>query len=254
MTRRRTGPLLLVVVLWTAGVVAVAILVGSWGFDVRTVRPHTTEVRATAAALGEGYALTRMRDDGSPVRWDPCTPISWTTRPDDPAWFRDLAARAFDEVGDLAGLTFTHVPPNPTEVVGPDRRLARDDAWTPVLVTMVAPDEIPWLEAGIRGLALPVTVDGQYVTAQVVFADRDDLTRDFGARDRSWGAAMLHEAAHVAGLAHVDDPDQLLHPEPVHGETAWGEGDLDGFAALSADAACLTPPGAVDLPWPPVAE
>jgi hypothetical protein len=33
-------------------------------------------------------------------------------------------------------------------------------------------------------------------------------------REHSWGATLLHELGHLVGLAHVDDPDQLMSTYP----------------------------------------
>jgi hypothetical protein len=43
---------------------------------------------------------------------------------------------------------------------------------------------------------------------------------------------VLHEFAHLVGLGHVDDEDQLMHPETVAGVTDFANGDLAGLARL----------------------
>ncbi len=43
---------------------------------------------------------------------------------------------------------------------------------------------------------------------------------------------ILHELVHVVGLAHVDDPTELMHPESQDGVTALGPGDRAGLARL----------------------
>ena len=42
---------------------------------------------------------------------------------------------------------------------------------------------------------------------------------------------MLHELAHVVGLGHVDDPEQVMH-DTVLGKAASGDGDLRGLRAV----------------------
>jgi hypothetical protein len=44
-------------------------------------------------------------------------------------------------------------------------------------------------------------------------------------------AIVMHELGHVVGLAHVDDPAQLMNADNV-GLTNFGPGDLAGLALL----------------------
>ncbi len=46
-------------------------------------------------------------------------------------------------------------------------------------------------------------------------------------------AVILHEVGHVLGLAHVNDPNQLMYPRGSH-VTDYGPGDLAGLARLGA--------------------
>jgi hypothetical protein len=247
MARRRhvvLGPLLAITALLLA-----AGMVASWGIGQARSRVATPVPTATAARAGDGYLLWALRSDGSPVRWDPCTPVRWTTRPSDPAWLRTLAADAADTLGASAGVTFEYVASS-DETVGPSRALTDGRAWAPVLVTLTTPEESGWLAANERGLALPVTVAGQFVTGQVLLQAHMDLTPDMASREGSWGATLMHEWGHVVGLDHVGDPAQLMHAEPLPGPAAWGPGDLRGFRALGADPTCLPSPPATEVEMP----
>ena len=53
-----------------------------------------------------------------------------------------------------------------------------------------------------------------------------------GGRDHI-KAIVIHELAHVLGLDHVDDPNQLMYEEN-NGRTALADGDLAGLAKLGA--------------------
>ncbi|MDP9497989.1 MAG: M10 family metallopeptidase domain-containing protein [Actinomycetota bacterium] len=44
--------------------------------------------------------------------------------------------------------------------------------------------------------------------------------------------ALLHELGHLVGLAHVEDPGQLMHPQGRI--AAYGAGDLRGLAAAGS--------------------
>ena len=62
-----------------------------------------------------------------------------------------------------------------------------------------------------------------------------DVFRDFVDRNNPEGARaiLVHELAHVVGLAHVDDPGELMYAENT-GRTGLGPGDREGLARLGA--------------------
>ena len=49
-------------------------------------------------------------------------------------------------------------------------------------------------------------------------------------------AIVMHELGHLAGLAHVDDRNQLMYPETSGQLTDFAAGDLTGLAALGRGA------------------
>ncbi len=50
---------------------------------------------------------------------------------------------------------------------------------------------------------------------------------------RPGSPSLRHELGHVAGLGHVDDPTQLMHPSAM-GRVTYADGDLAGLALLGA--------------------
>ena len=48
-------------------------------------------------------------------------------------------------------------------------------------------------------------------------------------------AIVLHELGHIVGLAHVDDPHELMYGDNI-GMTDFGPGDLTGLARLGQGA------------------
>lgn len=243
---------LLATALLVVAMVAAALAVAGWG--MRTVEPPgAPEARAPALAAGsagvpsgDGWAAWGARQDGTPLRWDPCRTIEWVVRPGDPDWLVELAGRALDRVGDEAGIEFRHAGRRDVGI-GETQRTADRASWQPVVVTLTSPDEVEWLTDDDRALAVPVVVNDVFVTGQVLLDADADLATDFGSRDHSWGATLLHEAAHLAGLDHVDDPDQLLYPYPRPGAATLGDGDLRGLHALADDGQCLDPGPVADL-------
>lgn len=213
-----------------------------------------------AAAIDEPaapYAVWARQSDGTPVRWDPCTPITWVLEEEGaPEGARDLVQRAMGMVERASGLRFRFVGTT-DEQPARDRSLVVDgagqDAWAPVLVSWSRPDEtdLP-LGDSVLGVTVPVAVlDGDrrvFTTGQVVLnADRTgSLLPGFQDRHATWGSTLVHEVAHLVGLDHVPDPTQLLAPTPGFGPIEFGAGDLAGLAEVGSGG-CLPVPPATDL-------
>jgi hypothetical protein len=209
--------------------------------------PRPAELRSTVADPGpvhvaeEGsYDLGPRDANGRPTRWDPCTPVPVMINPEgapDGAVADMVAALAM--VTDASGLPFrydglTEVRPTPDYL---DRR---DDGYPegpPVLIAWVTP-ESGLLQEGEAGKAYRQRMGHRYTGAMVLINAGSDARFEPGF-GRRWarGGLYLHELGHVAGLDHVDDPDQVMHPE-VGQHWDLGDGDRAGLRALRADA-CL---------------
>lgn len=80
------------------------------------------------------------------------------------------------------------------------------------------------------------TSSGQRVyTTGIVALDTPQLVELMAGPDgRAQARAIVtHELAHVVGLGHVDDQQELMHAENV-GQTTFRPGDREGLAALGA--------------------
>ncbi|MBO9521931.1 MAG: matrixin family metalloprotease [Nocardioidaceae bacterium] len=110
---------------------------------------------------------------------------------------------------------------------------------SPVLVAWADDDEVPELEGKVAGVGGSVAVPNgsgylRYVTGGVtldagVFGDLD---RGDQGREQAVLIAA-HEFAHLVGLAHVDDPSELMFSSYV-GQPGFGPGDLAGLARVGA--------------------
>ncbi|WP_435741667.1 matrixin family metalloprotease [Nocardioides sp. SYSU DS0663] len=193
------------------------------------------------ASNGDGYAFVHTRDNGEPVRWSTCDPIAYVVRPDgEPEGGRRLLEQSLERVSEATGLEFEdagtteEAPAQRRPLHQPDRY---GDRWAPVLIAYSGPEEDSRLKGRAAGYGGPayVSVSGgtpRYVSGSVVF-DVEQMTSMGG--DEAVGAVMLHELAHLVGLAHVDDRGQLMNPVLYGREvTDLQAGDLAGLEELGA--------------------
>ncbi|MBO9554381.1 matrixin family metalloprotease [Cellulomonas sp.] len=192
------------------------------------------------------YAFSAMQPDGSgPVTYSPCRPIHYVVRPDHaPEGADALLAAAVERVAHATGLQF--VADGPTdEAPDPDRAAYQPDRygkrWAPVLIAWSNAAETPSLAGDVAGTggSAALTHDGRstYVTGAVTI-DADELTRLL-ATPNGRGVAtgvITHELGHLVGLAHVDDPTQLMYPTTNMAVTSFAAGDRAGLALLGAGA------------------
>lgn len=184
------------------------------------------------------FALVRSRD-GAPVAYASCRPVPLLVNPDGaPAGAEDLVEQAIQEIRDASGLDLQVVgetDQRPDEARPPASGQVGTDA-PPSLLAWSDPEETPRLSgsvAGIGGSALAqrgsdvaytsgsVTLDGPQL-AQTIETGEADVPRSI----------VVHELAHLVGLAHVSDPDELMYPQARASVTELQHGDLQGLAAL----------------------
>jgi hypothetical protein len=271
VTVRRAGVVLAGVVLAAtvvagmvlAGIVLVGLAVGgglSTGTSPPGERPGTRSGVAHLGASAASFEVWERRADGTAVRFDPCSPLevvlSTTGAPPGARQDLEVAVERLRAVTDLDLRVRGTTDERPSGARLPYQPERYGERWAPVLVAWADPreDGLPLRDID-RGVGIPVAVGAPgervYVSGQVVLnARRDDLVAGFEDRATSWGATLLHELAHVLGLDHVDDPDQLMDRFPGTGPVTFGDGDLAGLRAVGGADACL----AVPTPQPVVVE
>lgn len=260
-SRSRALPVAVVLGLATVvGLALTALLVSSVSRD--TPVAGTPTAPATIAGqngelVEDGFRLWARREDGSPVRWNPCESIAWVLNPTGaPPTARVDAEEAVSRVAVATGLEFEFLGTT-DEVPSRDRRLLQEDRyghrWAPVLIAWVETDttSLP-LAHNERGAAVPVAATGPegrvFVSGQIVLNGSVALGSGFDDRHASWGATLLHELGHLVGLDHVDDRNQLMYPTAVFGAADFSAGDRRGLAAVgAAGGGCLEVPPPQDL-------
>jgi hypothetical protein len=108
-----------------------------------------------------------------------------------------------------------------------------------VLVSWATSTEVPQLEGAVAGIGGSVPMrerDGvtRYVTGGVTL-DADEFALLAAQADGTplMRAIVLHELGHVVGLAHVDDPRELMYGDNV-GLLDFGAGDRAGLARVGS--------------------
>ncbi|GIG54270.1 hypothetical protein [Demequina activiva] len=178
-----------------------------------------------------------------PTLYDPCRPLAWVVNPDGmPEGAQQMIEEAVADVSRRTGLVFEYGGTT-TEVASFDRPLFQErygEDFAPIIVGWSDEDTVSDLEGSVTGLGGSSSVNGaygeqRYLAAGVVILDSEDVA-DLMASQRGTAlatAVIMHELAHVIGLAHVEDPSELMNAENSMLIT-WGPGDLQGLAMAGA--------------------
>ncbi len=183
------------------------------------------------------YAMTQPVDDTEPVGWDPCEEIRYRVNSDgEPQGGHALIDRAIARISDATGLAFedegdtdTRPFPGGVKLFGPA---------DPVVIGWSTPAEFPELAAQVAGVGGAIAEQGgggrlHFVSGGIVL-DLDAFTPAAVAQQpRVMEAIVLHELAHVVGLAHVSEPMELMYADNT-GQVSFGPGDLEGLARLGS--------------------
>lgn len=226
------------------------------GQVTRSSRPSgTTAAAAQGTAAGSttgstSYTFTTVLD-GSPVRWDPCTPIRWTANVSrGPAGGLDVLKGAVARVAALTGTTWeftgstttdpavAYLPTQPQAQYAPVL-LGWTDGASSDLLAGQAPSVLGMTRTAWFGVQ---TAEGRKIAATraaVVALDRTDALPLSGPN--SWSAVALHELAHTMGLGHVSDGSQLM-ASVLPAVSDLQAGDRAGLSLVGRSAGCVTVP------------
>ena len=189
---------------------------------------------------GQGaYRFTRTQPGSEePVSYNPCRSIEYVVNPTGaPDGYLSIVAQAATEVSRASGFEFEYVGPT-TDRDFLDRG-ATSLSSSPVLIGWATSAEVPGLAGEVAGLggsaAVQRTPDHLSYTTGMVALDQDVFAQLASSPDGlpEARAIVMHELGHVVGLAHVEDPTELMYGDNL-GRTSFGPGDLEGLARLGA--------------------
>ena len=195
------------------------------------------------SAVGS-HAFQEVRADGRPVTYDPCRPLHYVINPSEmPGPGLQLVREAAAAISAATGLVLQEDGVT-DEPLATDRSPLQEDRyghrWAPVLIGWSTAAEYPLLGGDIAGIGGShiLAPDGpgseRFISGEVALDAEAfaEMLAVSGGYDRA-RAVVMHELAHVVGLAHVNDAGELMDGDNS-GRTTWGPGDLQGLALVGA--------------------
>jgi hypothetical protein len=156
-------------------------------------------------------------------RWNPCAgPIEWRYNPANaPAGASvEFFQAGFDYLAEVTGLQFRYAGTTTTHPL--------DNAAPGIVLGWYA------MPGSVVGQAYPDGRNGVFSLGGIGLDSSASIPFTWTS---GWGTIFLHEAGHALGLAHVNDPQQLMYPTAGY-VTTFGDGDLSGLSALGAAQGC----------------
>lgn len=204
--------------------------------------PSTRRLPEVPITTTGEYAFTVI-DDTGPVRFDPCRTVRWVLAAHNmPAFAEPLVFAAVDEIELRTGLEFEYLGPT-DEVPDFERPMFQErygDYYAPLIIGWSSAAEYPDLAGPVAGIGGSNAIQGshgeqRYLRGGVVLLDGPDLGVYLASSsgEAQVQAIIMHELAHVVGLAHVGDDSELMF-DTNNRQTTWGPGDLQGLALAGA--------------------
>ena len=174
------------------------------------------------------YAL--VTDNGRPAAWPGCATVPYVVNlAHAPANAATVLTGALATLHQLTGLTFTEVgTTSRVDFAG----YATGAATPPVAIAWVPPADLLG-QSGVNAVTRPYAdASGQMASAVVLLGTQTNA--NFARYPLFARNLLLHELAHVVGLADIDDPTQIMNTtlQPSTTLDQYGAGDRAGLARL----------------------
>jgi len=189
--------------------------------DVFPIETRGANSQPLRASNGPVWAWMATKDDGSPVRWNACSTITWNWNK---GKSRDLKVmrKAVKNLSKASGIAFTQTSTSPDVNI----RYSKEPRAQGAL--------------GLGGFRY--TGGGQ--SAQIVQGSIDidkklkkkKSKKQFSKSIRK--ELFMHEWGHVVGLDHVDSRKELMYPSVGGYLKNYGTGDREGLRILGDRAGC----------------
>jgi hypothetical protein len=222
-----------------------------WPVATINAAPLSANAATPIAARGvpipsdPGYALVYPDGSGGTAAWwSPCTPIRFVVNLSDaPVGALDDALAAVAEASRASGLTFDYVgttefSPDPTGGWG------QMPPGIDAVIGWVSPESLhgPHGEAGVGGSWWQAAGSHERIDQGYALINGDlakAILRPGSGTGYSEAHLLLHEIGHMLGLAHTEDPSEVMYPQtgPLS-PSAYGSGDRAGLRYLGSQP-CL---------------
>ena len=192
------------------------------------------------AGESTSHAFLSVDASGTPAHWDPCTPITYFVNTATlPEGAGVTVAEAFTRVAAITGATFVDGGQTALIAGAGGALLPAPDRGEGIYVAFADPTIVPDLTGTVLGLgghyfsSWP-SADMRIIVGTIVIDTSDPLAPGFTS-GLSIGGVLEHELGHVLGLAHIDDPTQLMYPHArPTGPSTFQAGDRAGLVDLQA--------------------
>lgn len=209
---------------------------------------HLVDRRAPRPDVPRHYRFLDTDKAGRPVTWLAAEPIDVIVNQTlAPANFAELVLQILSELAYFTHIHFRITGVGNLGVADFERSVADKNLTAPrVLVTFVATDDE--LESAVPAVATCKTWTTQDSTSSTrrnagLIRCSAEARLPTGCVPNGWGAVLRHEAGHLVGLAHVEDPQQVM--SIIGRQVAdWGLGDRTALRLIGNAARGLDSPDA----------